>query len=343
MSAFEGVTEIKSEEAFTSLTSAHSHVLVFFWADWHEPSKPGGQMDSVFNALSARYPAVVFAKIEAENIQTAAVAETLEVSVVPTFVAVMSGKPWGSVEGANPPDLSALLKRFSTAPADSSIDEKAVQDKKAALNDRLRRLVSSAAVMLFMKGSPDAPRCGFSRKIVELLRAHNISFASFDILTDEEVRAGLKELFEWPTFPQLYVRGTLIGGLDILKEMADDDSTSLRDQLELTDSDIVPIPASIDDRLKEIINKAPVMLFMKGSPNAPKCGFSRSIVELLQDADVEFSTFDILEDEEVRQELKVYSNWPTYPQLYVKGVLIGGLDIVREMQDEGPLKEQLMA
>lgn len=212
---------------------------------------------------------------------------------------------------------------------------------KLVLNDHLRNLVNSAPVMLFMKGSPDAPKCGFSRKIVELLRNNKIAFASFDILTDDSVRNGLKELYNWPTYPQLYVRGSLIGGLDILNEMASDTSSSLKDQLELTDSDIVPEPPSIDERLKALINKAPIMLFMKGSAAEAKCGFSQAIVQILQSEDLEFSTFDILEDEEVRQELKRYSNWPTYPQLYVNGTLVGGLDIVKEMKAEGPLREQL--
>lgn len=74
--------------------------------------------------------------------------------------------------------------------------------------------------MLFMKGSPDTPKCGFSRSIVELLRKGGVAFSSFDILTDEEVRAGLKTFSDWPTYPQLYVKGTLVGGLDILREMA---------------------------------------------------------------------------------------------------------------------------
>ena len=74
----------------------------FFWADWHDPSKPGGQMDSVFKALSTRYPSIAFAKLEAESVDTAGVAEGLGVSVVPTFVAVLNGKAWNKVEGANP-------------------------------------------------------------------------------------------------------------------------------------------------------------------------------------------------------------------------------------------------
>lgn len=76
-------------------------------------------------------------------------------------------------------------------------------------------------VMLFMKGTPDTPRCGFSRRIVALLREQNVAFSSFDILGDDSVRAGLKELNNWPTFPQLIVKGEFVGGLDIVQEMVE--------------------------------------------------------------------------------------------------------------------------
>lgn len=72
-----------------------------------------------------------------------------------------------------------------------------------------------------------------------------------------------------------------------------------------------------------------------------QCGFSRTIVGMLKEDDVSFGHFNILEDEEVRQGLKTYSDWPTYPQVYVKGELIGGLDILKEMKEDGSLKEQL--
>lgn len=78
----------------------------------------------------------------------------------------------------------------------------------------------AAPVMLFMKGSPAAPRCGFSRQITEILSENNVPYASFDILTNESVREALKKYSDWPTYPQLYVSGELIGGLDILKEIA---------------------------------------------------------------------------------------------------------------------------
>ena len=103
-------------------------------------------------------------------------------------------------------------------------------------NERIIKIVRSASVMLFMKGVPTVPRCGFSRKIVELLQDNDIKFSFFDILTDDAVRAGLKVIFDWPTYPQLYVNGELIGGLDILTEMTQDSSVSLKEQLGISDN-----------------------------------------------------------------------------------------------------------
>ena len=76
-------------------------------------------------------------------------------------------------------------------------------------------------------------------------------------------------------------------------------------------------------RLKKLINSSKCVLFMKGDRDVPKCGFSRQTIELLNSLDAEYATFDIFSDEEVRQGLKTYSNWPTYPQLYIDGELIG--------------------
>ncbi|CAI9607534.1 unnamed protein product [Staurois parvus] len=178
--------------------------------------------------------------------------------------------------------------------------------------------------------SPGA-RCGFSRQIIDILNKHKIQFSSFDILSDEEVRQGLKTFSNWPTYPQLYVKGELIGGLDIVKEM------EASGELDTT----CPKAQNLEDRLKALINKASVVLFMKGSKQVAKCGFSRQILEILNNTGAEYDTFDILDDEEVRQGLKTYSNWPTYPQLYVKGELVGGLDIVKELKESGELDSVL--
>lgn len=92
-------------------------------------------------------------------------------------------------------------------------------DANAATEDlhtRLSNLVKAASVMLFMKGTPSAPQCGFSRQLVALLRERSVRYGFFNILADDEVRQGLKEFADWPTFPQLWVDGELVGGLDIV-------------------------------------------------------------------------------------------------------------------------------
>lgn len=98
---------------------------------------------------------------------------------------------------------------------------------------------------------------------------------------------------------------------------------------------------NLKTRIEELLNSAPVILFMKGDRYMPQCGFSAKVVEVLNDLDAEYTTFDILEDEEVRQGLKEYSNWPTFPQLYVNGELVGGCDVVCEMYENGELKRIL--
>jgi monothiol glutaredoxin len=99
---------------------------------------------------------------------------------------------------------------------------------------------------------------------------------------------------------------------------------------------------SIQDTIHQTVTSHPVVLYMKGSPQFPMCGFSASAVQLLKanGADQIF-TVDVLQDEDVRQGIKEYANWPTIPQLYVKGEFIGGADILREMHQTGELKTLL--
>ena len=93
----------------------------------------------------------------------------------------------------------------------------------------------------------------------------------------------------------------------------------------------------IRTRIEGLIAKNRVMLFMKGSRQIPACGFSNAVVQILKKEGVAFETFNILADPEVRQSLKEYSSWPTYPQLYVAGKFVGGCDIVTELHQSGEL------
>ena len=101
--------------------------------------------------------------------------------------------------------------------------------------------------------------------------------------------------------------------------------------------EMLPTKTKLEDRLKTLINKAPIVVFMKGDPDTPKCGFSRQLMEIMKDTGVDFDYFDIFTDEDVRQGLKTFSNWPTYPQVYVKGEFVGGLDIIKEIKEAGEL------
>jgi monothiol glutaredoxin len=85
--------------------------------------------------------------------------------------------------------------------------------------DRIESLIGSKRVFLFMKGTPDYPQCGFSQRAIGILRALETDFGTFDILSDDSIRAGLKEYSNWPTFPQLYIDKQLVGGSDIMMEM----------------------------------------------------------------------------------------------------------------------------
>lgn len=97
----------------------------------------------------------------------------------------------------------------------------------------------------------------------------------------------------------------------------------------------------IQERIKQQVADNPVLLYMKGSPDFPQCGFSARAVAALNACEAPFAFVNVLEDQEVREGIKQYSNWPTIPQLYVKGELIGGSDIVIEMYEKGELKELL--
>ena len=95
------------------------------------------------------------------------------------------------------------------------------------------------------------------------------------------------------------------------------------------------------DRIKAQLSSSPVVLFMKGTPDFPQCGFSAQAVAALRACGAQFTHVDIFEDPELREALKHYSNWPTYPQLYVNGELVGGCDIALEMYRSGELKKLL--
>ena len=96
-----------------------------------------------------------------------------------------------------------------------------------------------------------------------------------------------------------------------------------------------------EDKIQDLIKSNPIMVFMKGTKLMPQCGFSNNVVQILISLGVEFSTFDVLSDFDIREGIKEYSDWPTIPQVYLKGEFLGGSDILIEMYNSGTLKEKI--
>ena len=99
---------------------------------------------------------------------------------------------------------------------------------------------------------------------------------------------------------------------------------------------------NIKERINDIVKKNEVCLFMKGTPEVPQCGFSLAISNMLKHLEVNFTGINVLEDQEIREGIKEYSDWPTIPQLYIKKEFIGGCDIVKEMFEKGDLQKKFL-
>lgn len=227
------VIEITSDQQFHQLTNETGPtklLVLYFQTTWAEPCK---HMGTVFSSLAEVYPQHVFLSINADDFPD--ISEMLDVSAVPYFVFLKNKMIVKELSGADPKGLATAVQSMTEGgnPAQGSgitpestqsvTPQNEPEESKEELDNRLRKLIAAAPVMLFMKGTPAAPKCGFSRQLVGILREHQVHFGFFDILKDNAVRQGLKELSDWPTYPQLYMNGELQGGLDIIRDSVTDD------------------------------------------------------------------------------------------------------------------------
>ncbi|KAF5827260.1 thioredoxin-like protein [Dunaliella salina] len=207
--ALKDATSLQTVEA---AASSGQLVVLHYWAQWCEPCK---HMDKVMAQLAAEHPQATFMRVEAEEVDQATIKH--EVTTVPSFVFIKGGAIVDRLEGA---DAAALSAKVAAATGANQQGASGVAGAgKEGLEERLKSIIHQQPVMLFMKGSPSEPRCGFSRKVADALNSIGVPFGSFDILSDQAVREGMKAYGNWPTFPQLYVKGELLGGCDIVLQM----------------------------------------------------------------------------------------------------------------------------
>jgi len=245
--------EAQFNSTISSLPSNNAQII-YFHAPWAEPCKQMSTVISALASTypPTTPPTITFLSLDAESLSD--ISETYEVTQVPFIVIQRDGKTLDTLSGGEPSRVRALVEKHagppnatstssstSTLPPAQKVTPRTTttipetssttnpqsestltppqtneEDSKKALDARLSELVRAAPVMLFMKGTPSSPQCGFSRQTVAMLRERGIRYGFFNILADDDVRQGLKAYSEWPTFPQLYVAGELVGGLDIV-------------------------------------------------------------------------------------------------------------------------------
>ncbi|WWC68454.1 Grx4 family monothiol glutaredoxin [Kwoniella pini CBS 10737] len=223
---------VTSPEHFKNLLSEDLNRVscLNFWAPWAEPCKGFNQQ---IEEESKKFTNVLFLNIEAEELSD--ISESFDIEAVPSFLLLRGHTLLARHSGSDISLLQSLLSQHSGSSSSTSSSSGGLATSNAQpqappnsepkkrteeeINKRCHELMNKHKVVLFMKGNPTSPKCGFSRQTVGLLREQGVEFAWFDILSDEDVRQGLKKVNDWPTFPQIVVRGELIGGLDILREM----------------------------------------------------------------------------------------------------------------------------
>ncbi|KAI1094256.1 glutaredoxin [Rostrohypoxylon terebratum] len=243
------LTEITTQDewqAHVGSLPSSTLLIVYFYAPW---AAPCAQFLTVLETLKDEFrdpahPATSWVSINAEELSE--VSEMYDVVAVPFVVLQRNDQVLDSISGSNAALVRTAVEKqlkssssssssslpqtngTSTTTAAPATSNNTTGDKAAAaeeelspeeeLNKRLAGLVKAAPVMLFMKGTPSAPQCGFSRQMVAILRERSVKYGFFNILADDDVRQGLKKFADWPTYPQLWVSGELVGGLDIVKE-----------------------------------------------------------------------------------------------------------------------------
>jgi Grx4 family monothiol glutaredoxin len=254
MATIQDIADEQAFQSTVSALPPATLAVIYFHAPWAKPCEQMSIILKTLASTYPADAPISFLALNAEEVPE--VSEEYDVTAVPYIVLQKDGKTLETVSGSDAAKVRAAVEKYAgagsgdskaslppaqtvTRPAQSNgadtslasyapsaqdpktapeytANEPQAGESKEELMKRLAELVKAAPVMLFMKGTPSAPQCGFSRQTVSVLREKGVRYGFFNILADDEVRQGLKEYADWPTFPQLWVDGELVGGLDIV-------------------------------------------------------------------------------------------------------------------------------
>lgn len=288
-------------------------VLLHFYVDWSDECK---NIDKILEVLSGQpeYNNISFKKCAAEDYPE--ISQKFNVTAVPTIIFFKNGSQFDQLTGADPAALIEKLQQFVKKVPQKHAEKPAV--------------ISSDLVVACIESGDPA-----SEELLSILSNAKIKHKSFDIKSDENIKKNLQNISE--SFPQLYIKGEFVGNLDKVKKM---NKGELEARYEAAEKGL---STSLVSRLIDLINRSKITVFMKGEKETPRCKFSKELREILKETNLDYNTFDILTDEDVRQGLKDFSEWPTYPQVYVNGEFIGGVDIIKQLKSTGQLLKALDA
>ena len=326
--------QITSLNEFTLARSSNDLLVCYFSAEWADSCM---HMTPILNHLKITNTNIKFIQVDVDESE---IGDLFDIECVPTVLFIKQGNVIETVKGFNAKEVN--LKVNALNESNNNGNEKGLsdpnQEEKEEVDEpvstKINNLLTNNQFIIFIKGTRKSPKCKFTRELIDLLNSNKITeYTTYDILSDEELRQELKNVSDWPTYPQstqnltkVYLHGEFIGGLDIIKERLSEDNQEFCKQL--VNLKFVKLYLFILYNFSQLrINQSKVMLFMKGNATNPQCGFSNQvnylisfkIVKLLNQQNIKFQTFDILKDQDVRSGLKEFSNWPTFPQLYVDG------------------------
>ena len=206
--------------------------------------------------------------------------------------------------------------------------------------------MNQSVVVLFMKGTPEKPYDGYQAQAIEMLDSMKLKYSCFDVVVESDVRELLKEHSRWNAFPQLFIHGKFAGGLNFIVENV----TSGR-MTHLVPTTEIMLP--LREKIQRLMNKGTYMVFMNGRPLYPTCQNSRLMMDLFRNhypwvldnpkkPELALEHFDLSKEKEVQLMLFQCAKYAEVPQFYCDGKLVGGLELLEEMHEQGELLSILL-